>query len=157
MTENGKRWLRIPILLLVDLILFVVSLVVEMTLRTNKEDGAVFTVILAFILAVVTGIVLIVTILKSIQSFFEKDGSPRVKKHPKAKYYVIMALQIIVSTVLVMVVGKHEIDAFYARPDHVGFAIPFVSFLLAAFLFVMTLIVVGVCLILIFRKPRNKD
>lgn len=54
--------------------------------------------------------------------------------------------------------GRSEINSFYNDPTHVGFAISMGTFLLAGFCFLLTIVLIVICVIAAVRRDsRNRE
>lgn len=62
------------------------------------------------------------------------------------QYWLPFLIQSLLYTAIVMAYGSYEINSFYARPDHVGFAIPVMTLCLAIYLLSLDFITFLLCL-----------
>lgn len=72
--------------------------------------------------------------------------------------FIPLFIEIPISFLIVILYGTHEINSFYADPNHIGFAIPAGAFFLAFIFFCITIVLLIICLIAahIRRKRNNK-
>ena len=154
MTRN-KKWyshlLSIPIVLLIDIAILIIALLIDDKIF-NSPSGA------GHPLPAFSMIVLIVlSIIKTISSLIGKDKAKEgIKPKRPINAFITPAIMAIISSIIVILYGRKEINDFYNDPNHIGFAIPARTFALALLLFVATAIALIVAFI-IFRKRRKQN
>lgn len=164
MTRN-KKWyshlLSIPIVLLIDIAILIIALLIDDKIF-NSPSGAghplpAFSTIVLIVLSIITCIVAISSIIKAISSLIGKDKAKEdINPKRPIKAFITPAIMAIISSIIVTLYGRKEINDFYNDPNHIGFAIPARTFALALLLFVATAIALIVAFI-IFRKRRKQN
>lgn len=72
--------------------------------------------------------------------------------------FIPLMVEIPTAILLVFLCGHFEINSFYNDPEHIGFAVPIVTFLLAGFFFLLTLILLIVCIVrAVNRSKKQKE
>ena len=83
------------------------------------------------------------------------NGEKKIKKVWHC--FIPLFIEIPIAFLIVVLYGMHEINSFYANPDHIGFAIPAVTFLLAFIFLCITVVLLIICLIAAhIRRKRNQ-
>lgn len=147
MNKKQKKWwqylLSIPAVLILDVVIMLMALFFDGAWVRDVDYGhgmPVFTIISGIIMAVITLVTVIKAIVKAIGSVKQKDDENHVAE--KKPTYVPVIVSLIVSAAALYFCGKYEIESFYTDPQHVGFAVPIVTFFLAVILLVVNLIVI---------------
>lgn len=156
--------MMIPLQLLIDVLAFFAAFMAGSFFFSEDEEGYGFfivAILIGFILLVITSVVMVKSIvgaLKSLRTRKDAEESSDITENlptPRWYYLIPVVIQIIISVIVVFIVGNIEINQFYANPDHVGFAIPIITFLIAALMALVTLIVIVVCIILAAKQSKS--
>lgn len=164
MDKKTKKWwqhlLIIPITAVADAILLVIALIIDGSMGTPQGQGhpaPAITIITALILAVVSAVLIIRGIILAVKSLLprkEQQSAESVQK-PVWRCFIPLIVQIVLSAVLVVIVGTNEINAFYNNPDHIGFAIPIGTFMLAGILLILAVVTLIITIIAAGRRSKN--
>lgn len=157
-----KKWwqylLRIPAVFLIDIAVLVLAGIADTYLFSGSENtghGAPAIIIIAFVVMVV---VTAVVIIKTIVDIFRKEKTTETKevtvKKGSGRILLVIPAQIIISLIILFFTFRAEVNSFYASPEHVGFPVPIVSFVLAFILMIVT--VLTVIIVLLINGKRNK-
>lgn len=126
-TKKPTPWWAHLLWIPLQLILAAVGVIAAVAL--DQTDSGIGMLAAGFVLAVMTGVVITEALYRAIGSLSKKAPSG-------LQCWLPFLMQAVLYTVLVAALGLNEINSFYARPDHVGFAIPVMSILLGVFLFI---------------------
>ena len=88
----------------------------------------------------------------------KEKKSDKVKNvKPVWRAFIPLMIEIPLAVAIVWGYGYYEVMKFYNDPNHIGFAIPAGAFLLAAAAFVITFVLLIICIIVAVRRAkRNK-
>lgn len=171
MKKTWKQYLGdIAKIILFDVLGFMIAVFVDILMLPNSQypshPSPVVTVITVMALGALTVFVVVKSIVMAIIAYNKQksrkddvDYQSRIdelnnKSKLSKKALLIIPVQAIVSIILVFMCGSYEVNSFYNDPNHFGFAIPMLSFILAAILFVL-FIIVTLILILLTRTKRR--
>ena len=178
MNKKNKKWwqylLMIPVCLLIDLLVFSIAAVIDFSIASGEQGhpAPFITLMAILILGIVTLVVIIYALVKCIQSLVKEkknldNEKPEVKMESlnnngqkKAVWHCFIPLfvEIPLSVIVVFLCGRKEINAFYNDPSHIGFAIPVSTFAIAFMLFLLTVVLLLVCIFAAFiRSKKNKQ
>lgn len=145
--EMIKQIIRIPRMIIIDFILFVIASLLDAFLLPQAGDGSghpfpYFTVIISFILIIATIVVFFFSIFNVIRIMLRanKKDNPN-KPDKKVNPLLPVSISLVLSIMIVFGSGSYEVMNFYNNPDHIGFAIPAGTFLLAGILFIVNIVI----------------
>lgn len=171
--KKTKKWwqhlLIIPIMALIDVVFLFIAALLDSSMPSGSQVGhpmPAITIIIAFILAAVTVVLVIRGVVLAIKSAIPKKQkeendvesvpSEETKQKPVWMCFLPLIIQLAVSVVLLIVCGSSEINAFYNKPDHIGFAVPIVTFMLFGILLILAVITLVITLIVVKKRYSGK-
>ena len=140
----SKYILRVPLMIMIDAIIFTICLLIDGSMTSTSEVGhpaPYLTLIVGFILVIVTVFVIIQSLYKVISSVIHKDDKPSNISRKKTHPIIPILISYGVSLLILYFVGSNEINSFYNDPTHIGFAVPVVTFMVAIVLFIICFII----------------
>ena len=170
--KKEKKWwkhlLIIPIMLVIDLIALYFASNADAAIAAGKQGhpAPAFVLIVTIVFGALTIVLTLRALLLSLRTAFhrrkdqqsednEKQSEYSDRNKPAWRCFIPLIIQIPVSLIIVFVSGYFEISNFYNDPNHIGFAIPAVTFLLAAVCLLITIILAIFCTIGARRRRKN--
>lgn len=166
MRKREKKWwqylLVIPVMLVIDVIALCIA---GMADTASAGDGLghpmpAFLFVAIIICGVLTVVLTIRALFLCIGAIFHihKDGEDKnpvmENKKPAWRCFIPLMVEIPLALIIVIICGYLEINSFYNNPNHIGFAFPITTFVLAG----GCLLVIGVTGVIcaIAAAIRNK-
>ena len=175
MRRTMKKWwqylLLIPGCLLIDLLLYILAVYLDSAVTDSGQGHATpfisgtVLIILGIITVIVTLYALIQCVRSVVRSVKRQDGedvyggkkntAAARKKKPVWRCFIPLIAEMILFTGALILCFRHEINAFYQDPAHIGFPIPAGTILLTVLFFIAAVITVIICVIAAVRRNEK--
>lgn len=153
----------IPISLLLDAVLIFIALMIDTQMDSQGKMGhglPAVSLAVAFICAVITIALTVRSIILSIAAIVKNNQKDEkidgTDNKPKAIWtcFIPIAVQVLISVIIVFLYGRNEMNNFYSEPKHIGFSIPMGTFLIAAVALILFVITLVITLVVVGKKLK---